>query len=169
VIIQSNIPVDNNKNIWKMKIPLKNKIFGWYLRRGVILTKDNLVERNMHGSRQCVFCHQDETIKHLFFHCPFAKSIWSIIQIASSLYPPTSVANIFGIGFMVLISSLGHLLRWERLPLYGRYGYVGMTKFLTIKIVLSCRLSTDVPVFSVCGHIFSGWRTTTYLWRSVHG
>jgi hypothetical protein len=43
-----------------------------------------------------VFCHQDETINHLFFQCRFARSIWSLNQVASSLYPPTSVANIFG-------------------------------------------------------------------------
>jgi hypothetical protein len=42
-IIQSDIPVNNNKKIWKMKIPLKTKKNGWYLRRGVILTKDNLL------------------------------------------------------------------------------------------------------------------------------
>jgi hypothetical protein len=35
-------------------------------------------------------------VKHLFFQCRFARSIWSIIQVASSLYPPTSVANVFG-------------------------------------------------------------------------
>jgi hypothetical protein len=45
-IIQSDIPVNSNKKIWKLKIPLKTKIFGWYLRRGVILTKDNLFKRN---------------------------------------------------------------------------------------------------------------------------
>ena len=28
--------------IWQMKIPLKNKNFMWFLKRGVILTKDNL-------------------------------------------------------------------------------------------------------------------------------
>jgi hypothetical protein len=28
VILQSDIPVDNNKNIWKMKIPLKTKKIG---------------------------------------------------------------------------------------------------------------------------------------------
>jgi hypothetical protein len=43
-----------------------------------------------------VFCHHDETIKHLFFQCRFARSIWSIIQVASDLYPPCSVTNIFG-------------------------------------------------------------------------
>jgi hypothetical protein len=89
-IIQSDIILDDNKKIWKMKIPLKTKIFGWYLCRGVILTKDDLVKRNW-----CVFCHHDETIKHLFFPCHFARFIWSIILVASKLYPPTIVANIF--------------------------------------------------------------------------
>jgi hypothetical protein len=42
------------------------------------------------------FCHQDETIKHLFFQCRFTRSIFSIIQAASSLYPLTSFANVFG-------------------------------------------------------------------------
>jgi hypothetical protein len=58
-----------------MKIPLKTKFFDWYLHRGVILTKDNLVKRNWHGSTQCVFCHRDKTIKNLFFQCRFARSI----------------------------------------------------------------------------------------------
>jgi hypothetical protein len=59
-------PVFNNKYIWKMKIPLKTKVFAWYFRRAVILTKDNLVKRYWHGCKKYVFCHQDETIKHLF-------------------------------------------------------------------------------------------------------
>jgi hypothetical protein len=95
-LTQTSEPVLNFKPIWRMKIPLKTKVFAWYLRRGVILTKDNLVKRNWHGCTKCVFCNHDETIKHLFFHCCFARSIWSIIQIGSSLYPPRSVANIFG-------------------------------------------------------------------------
>jgi hypothetical protein len=40
--------------------------------------------------------HHNETIKHLFFQCRFVRSIWSIIQVASKLYSPTSVTNIFG-------------------------------------------------------------------------
>ena len=43
-----------------------------------------------------VFCHKDETIKYLFFKCQFASSIWSIIQLNSTIYPPKSIANIFG-------------------------------------------------------------------------
>jgi hypothetical protein len=43
-------PINNGINvthkIWHMKIPLKIKIFMWYLKREVILTKDNLAQRN---------------------------------------------------------------------------------------------------------------------------
>jgi hypothetical protein len=69
---------------------------------------------------------------------------------------------------MVLILDLELLLGWDRLPLYGCFGYVEMTKFLSLKIILSCRSSTCVHVCSVCGHLFSGWRIETYLWRCVH-
>jgi len=34
------------QEIWQMKIPLKTKIFMWFLKKGVILTKDNLARRN---------------------------------------------------------------------------------------------------------------------------
>jgi hypothetical protein len=110
-LTQPVVPIDNNKKIWKMKIPLKIKIFAWYLRRGVILTKDNLVRRNWTGSKTCVFCSHDETIKHLFFQCNFARSIWSIIQVASGLYPPRSVANIFGNWLHGIDSKFRILLR----------------------------------------------------------
>jgi hypothetical protein len=76
-------------------VPLKIKIYAWFLRRGVILTKDNLGKRNWIGSLKCVFCHHNETIKHLFFQCNFAHSIWSVNQMASNLYPPSSVVNMF--------------------------------------------------------------------------
>jgi hypothetical protein len=66
VILQYDLLVDNNKKIWKMKIPLKTKFFVWYLCRGVILTKDNLFKRNWHRSTRYFFL-QNETIKHLFF------------------------------------------------------------------------------------------------------
>jgi hypothetical protein len=43
------------QEIWHMKIPLKIKIFMWYLKRGVILTKDNLARRNWNGNKACCF------------------------------------------------------------------------------------------------------------------
>jgi hypothetical protein len=45
-LIQTLELVVKTKKILKMKIPLKIKVFAWYLRHGAILTKDNLAKRN---------------------------------------------------------------------------------------------------------------------------
>jgi hypothetical protein len=44
-----------------------------------ILTKDNLRKRKWQGNPDCAFCDEEETIAHLFFQCPVAKVIWSVI------------------------------------------------------------------------------------------
>jgi hypothetical protein len=38
----------------------------WYMKKEVILTKDNLAKCNWGGSKQCSFCLYDENIQHLF-------------------------------------------------------------------------------------------------------
>jgi hypothetical protein len=43
--IDTNV-VPNNSYLWKIKIPLKIKVFICLLYREAILTKDNLVKRN---------------------------------------------------------------------------------------------------------------------------
>jgi hypothetical protein len=82
--------------IWKMKVPLKIRIFMWFLHRKEILTKDNLAKRNWQGSKVCVFCDKDESIHHLFFECPLAKTVWRMIFMTFSLSPPSNVTNLFG-------------------------------------------------------------------------
>jgi hypothetical protein len=42
----NNGKVFHHKEIWKLKLPLKIKIFMWYLLQGVVLTKDDLAKRN---------------------------------------------------------------------------------------------------------------------------
>ena len=37
------------KYIWKIKVPLKIRIFMWFLQRKVILTKDNLAKKKLAG------------------------------------------------------------------------------------------------------------------------
>ena len=44
--LMDEISLPINKPLWKLKIPLKVKVFIWLLHRGVILTKDNLAKRN---------------------------------------------------------------------------------------------------------------------------
>lgn len=54
---------------WRIKVPLKIKVFLWNLQLGVILTKDNLAKRKQKCTR-CCFCNVEENIQHLFFLLP---------------------------------------------------------------------------------------------------
>jgi hypothetical protein len=64
----SDLPVLDNKKIHK-----KN-LHGIFVK-GLFFLKNNLIKRNWHGSKTCVFCTHNEMIKHLFFQCNFARSI----------------------------------------------------------------------------------------------
>jgi hypothetical protein len=84
------------KYIWKMKLPLKIKVFMGFFHRKIILIKDNLLKRNWNGNESCCFCDSKESIQHLFFECPLAKIIWRIIYMTFGLEPPKNVTNLFG-------------------------------------------------------------------------
>jgi hypothetical protein len=84
------------KYIWKIKVPLKIRIFMWFLLKRVLLTKDNLARRNWQGSKKCCFCDKDESIQHLFLSCPLAKIVWQIVYMAFNITPPTNITNMFG-------------------------------------------------------------------------
>ena len=51
---------------WDLKIPLKIKNILWYLKKRVILTKDNLAKRNWKGDTKCCFCSSNEAIMRLY-------------------------------------------------------------------------------------------------------
>jgi hypothetical protein len=82
VMDQVSVPY---KFLWKSKLPHKIKIFIWLVVRNKILTKDILNKRNWKGSQECCFYGGDESIDHLFFHCPIARYTWRVIQVALNL------------------------------------------------------------------------------------
>jgi hypothetical protein len=81
---------------WKARIPLKIKIFLWFLWKGVILTKDNLAKRQWKGCTRCSFCSEHESIQHLFFDCPMARLMWMTISVTFGIKSPTNTADLFG-------------------------------------------------------------------------
>jgi hypothetical protein len=89
--LMNHNPHFTHKIIWSLKVPLKIKIFLWYLQHVVILTKDNLVKHNWKDSQKCCFCNCNETIKHLF-----SKTIWRVVNIATGLTTPTSIIHMLG-------------------------------------------------------------------------
>jgi hypothetical protein len=74
---------------------LKIKIFVWFLIKGVVLTKDNLLKRNWKGDEKCCFCNNKETFEHLFFECHVARFIWRTAHIAFGLQPPRDMTSFF--------------------------------------------------------------------------
>jgi hypothetical protein len=62
----------------------------------VILTNNNLVKKNWHGNKACYFCHEFETIQHLFVDCDLTKFVWRIIYITFGLEPLSSINHMFG-------------------------------------------------------------------------
>jgi hypothetical protein len=67
------------KRVWKAKIPLKINIFLWLVSHNSILTKDNLSKRKWKGNTSCAFCNETKSGPHLFFQCPTAKYVWSLL------------------------------------------------------------------------------------------
>jgi len=114
--------VRQNRTLWKTRIPLKIKIFMWYLHRGVVLTKDNLAKRNWHGSKKCVFCSHDETIQYLFFDCHFAKFLWRVVQYTLAWYRQRVLLNSIMIGYFALTVNLKRNYYVEFLCFAGLYG-----------------------------------------------
>jgi hypothetical protein len=158
------------KYIWKMKVPLKIKIFMWFLHRKVILTKDNLIKRNWNGNDSCCFCVNDESIQHLFFECPLAKLIWRIIHMTFGLEPPKNTAHLFGNWLKGIPKK--DLIQIRVGILFGQFGIQGITLSLTSqKNTLLCRLSVWLPTGSVCGLISSKrssgrrWILGATVWR----
>lgn len=88
-------PIPKTMNIWKVKVPLRIKIFMWFVHKGVILTKDNSAKRNWKGNQICNFCRNNQTIRHLFLDFPLAKLLWRSIHIAFNISPPNSINTLF--------------------------------------------------------------------------
>lgn len=61
---------------WQLTIPYKIKVLMWLVARNIILTKQNLSRRGWIGDTKYQFCHQTETINHLFLTRPLAQQIW---------------------------------------------------------------------------------------------
>ena len=61
-VTQVHIPV-----VWSLIIPPRVQIFIWHLSNNKLMTRDNLLKRNMHKPVGCVFFYELESIHHLFF------------------------------------------------------------------------------------------------------
>lgn len=62
--------------IWRLRIPLKVKVFCWLVLKKRPLTADNLIKRGWTGDTACMMCRTyDESADYLFTQCVFIKYI----------------------------------------------------------------------------------------------
>jgi hypothetical protein len=152
------------KYIWKMKVPLKIKIFMWFLHRKEILTKDNLLRCNWVGRESCCFCDEKESIQHLFFDCPFAKIIWHLIHISFGLSPPKNINYLFGNWLKGIPKELIQIRVGVCAVIWTMWKWNTRNDFIFNKPIFFhiCKLSLWSPIGSVCGPISNkrrnGWR-----------
>jgi hypothetical protein len=152
-VIHLDVPVNNNKQILKINVPLNIKyLYMWYMCRGIILANDILAKHIVKEVHIVCFCYHNEAIKHLFFRFKYACYVWSVMQVASNFYLPSSVS--FKTGCMALIMYI--ILLWlcsNDMVIHG-------------KVLILCISSGATG--PICGLIFGVWRSITYLWRYVH-
>lgn len=67
----------------------------WFVHKGVVLTKDNLMKRSWRDRSNCCYSDQHETIRHLFLDCPLVKLLWRAVHITFNVIPPTCINSIF--------------------------------------------------------------------------
>jgi len=114
-------PPFHYKKLSKLKIPLKIKIFLWFLQKGVVLTKDNLTMRNCKGNQNCICCNMNKTIQHLFIDCPLTKTIWRIIFFATNLTNQDLLTIYLVLGFAIKIRG------WEVWSGLGLSSFAGLS------------------------------------------
>eukprot|EP00253_Pinus_taeda_P033955 PITA_33955 len=66
-----------SSKLWKLKCPLKSRLFLWCLLKSKIPTWDILQNRYFIGPGRCPLCKAaEESISHLFISCPISTNIW---------------------------------------------------------------------------------------------
>jgi hypothetical protein len=65
------------RGLWKLKAPLKSKIFMWSTLFNKVPTWDKMRKCQIEGPGWCTLCKGDtETIEHILITCPFTKKVW---------------------------------------------------------------------------------------------
>jgi hypothetical protein len=63
--------------MWKSVVLSRIHIFLWLLANNKTLTRTNLAKRQKLDDMSCLFCNEQEDVRHLFFDCCVAKWVWN--------------------------------------------------------------------------------------------
>ncbi|CAA7040352.1 unnamed protein product [Microthlaspi erraticum] len=79
--------VNWNLDIWQAKTSPKLKVFLWKVVQEALPSGENLLNRGILENACCTHCGDLETTEHLFFHCKYAKEVWSLAPLSTTINP----------------------------------------------------------------------------------
>lgn len=98
--------------LWKSRVPLKVKVFGWRLLLNRLPTRSNLADRCVILNSQdkiCVFCfHVVEEADHVFLTCPRTRMVWKEVESWLGIFIPT-VSNCIDYMLAWFLKMIGKL------------------------------------------------------------
>ncbi|XP_050277978.1 uncharacterized protein LOC126719474 [Quercus robur] len=66
------------KNLWRLNLPAKVKIFAWRACVNGLPTKEKVCTRGITTSNECPICGKElETVHHALLHCDFVNLVWN--------------------------------------------------------------------------------------------
>ena len=66
--------------MWKLKLPMKIKIFLWEVIHDRLPTREQILLRRGNTAGKCATCGELESLEHLFFLCPIANFVWILVS-----------------------------------------------------------------------------------------
>jgi hypothetical protein len=99
--------VTHLKDVWKVRVPPKIKIFLWQLLRGRLPSGDQLVKRHGPSDGNCALCGEREDCSHIFFGCALAKFMWAgVRELLGDVWNPAGAGQ-----FLAIVHGLSGPLR----------------------------------------------------------
>ena len=71
------VMLKDSNSCWKVRTPLKIKVFLWQLSNDRLQTATALKRRGWKGSHLCCLCGKPENVDHIFFRCSLARFLWA--------------------------------------------------------------------------------------------
>ena len=68
------------KTLFFIRLDRKPIGLSWKVAHGGLYTAQRLVSFGLNVPPDCLCCHCDETLEHLFFHCPQAQVVWVVFS-----------------------------------------------------------------------------------------
>ena len=133
--------------LWKVRLPLKIKLFLWQMFRDKLPTSLNVAKRNGPADGPCALCGAPEDANHVFFICPLARFAWSAVWTAAGVqWDPRSAGElthlldaIHGRAKRVMWSCVGALL-WAMWLTRNKLTMEGCFPTHPANIIFKCNL-----------------------------